>query len=166
MEGSSVIDLRELQLKGEVLEIGRDENYIIYNFLKARGEEISVDIVENEKKFKEESKEKYDNIVLFFFLSTLNSKKERLELIKEIKDYIKFSGGLYIFDIDKKSLKPYKNKIKILFSEENYKELLIVETNPLLVSNLNAVEELIKEDFHIKKSKGLEGVFFLQGERK
>lgn len=166
MEGNSVIDLRELQLSGDVLEIGRDENYIVYNFLKEQGEDISVDIVENEKKFKEESKEKYDNIVLFFFLSTLNSKKEKLELIKEIKEYIKTSGGLYIFDIEKKSLKPYKNKIKILFSEENYKELFIVETNPLLISNLNGVEELIKEDFYIKKSKSLEGVFYLQGERK
>ena len=166
MEAISVIDLRELELMGEVLEIGRDDNYIVYKFLKEQGEEISVDIVENEEKFKEESKAKYDNIVLFFFLSSLNSKKEKLALIKEIKDYIKPAGKLFIFDIEKKSLKPYKNKIKILFSEENYKELLILETNPLLVSNLNSVQELIKEDFYIKKSKSLEGVFLLQRERK
>ncbi|WP_426349602.1 hypothetical protein ACPWSR_18000 [Alloiococcus sp. CFN-8] len=166
MDGTSVIDLRELIFKGEILEIGRDDNYIIYNFLKEQGEEVSVDIVENEEDFKEECKGKYDNIVLFFFLSSLNSKKERLGLIKEIKDYIKPSGELYIFDIEKKSLKPYKNKIKILFSEENYKELLIMETNPFLISDLNSVKELIKEDFHIKEAKSLEGVFILQGERK
>ncbi len=166
MEGASVVDLRNLSLKGEVLEIGRDDNYIVYNFLKEQEEEISVDIVENEQEFKEESKEKYDNVVLFFFLSSLTSKKERIGLIKEIKDYIKPYGGLYIIDIEKKSLKPYKNKIKILFSEENYKELVIVETNPLLISDLNSVEELIKEDFHIKKSKSLEGVYILEGERK
>ena len=150
MGDNSVIDLREVELSGEVLEIGRDENYIVYNFLKSDQKEISVDLVENEKEFKENNKGIYDNIVLFFFLSTLNSKKERLELIKEIKEYMKPGGRLYIFDIDKKPIKPYKNKIKILFSEENYKELFILETNPLLISNLKAIEELIKEDFYIK----------------
>ena len=166
MEGLSVIDLRELQLKGEVLEIGREENYIIYNFLKKQGEEVSVDFVEDERLFRDKARERYDNIILFFFLSTLYSKKDRIELIKEMKEYLKASGKLYIFDIDKKYLRLYKNKIKVLFSDESYKELLIIETNPLLVSNLNAIEELIKEDFHITKTKKLEGVFFLQGERK
>ncbi len=166
MEEEALIDLRSFSLKGDVLDIGRDNNGIIYNYIKNSKDDIIVDLVELPEEIEALKTKTHDNGILFFFLSTLRSNREKKEFLKELASYIKEDGELLLWDIEKRVLKPYKKKIKILLKKEVSREITIIEADPLLASSLRNTEELIREDFELLESKSHNGIYHIRAKRK
>ncbi len=93
-----ILDMSNINFKGNTLDVGINNYGIIYNILKQTESEISVDYyVEN---FNGEYRNQYDNGVLFFSLSQLH-KNEVEDVVKNIWSNVRFGGNLYIWDREK-----------------------------------------------------------------
>lgn len=96
-----ILDMSNINFKGNTLDVGINNYGIIYNILKQTESEISVDYyVEN---FNGEYRNQYDNGVLFFSLSQLHK--------NEVEDVVKIYGAMwdleetYIYGIEKSKKK-------------------------------------------------------------
>ena len=159
MEEEALIDLRSFSLKGDVLDIGRDNNGIIYNYIKNSKDDIIVDLVELPEEIEALKTKTHDNGILFFFLSTLRSNREKKEFLKELASYIKEDGELLLWEIEKRVF-------QILLKKEVSREITIKEADPLLASSLRNTEELIREDFELLESKSHNGIYHIRAKRK
>ncbi len=160
------IDLSDVLLEGNVLDIGSDNYGIIYNLLKiSKDEEICVDYVYNEE---ENSVEKYyyDSAVMFFYFSSLWSKQNKKSLILDIFNFLKDSGELYIWDINKNFNKTFDSCIKVFLPGEQMKSFRYSDHNLLKDTNMINTISLIQNYFDIIETREWEEVYFIKARKK
>ena len=88
-----VINLEDVNIQGDILDVGENNLGIIYNISKEVLEEISIDYVNEETKCKLQSR-KYDACTFFFDLNKMWTSLEKERLIKNVSKYLKNNGEI------------------------------------------------------------------------
>ena len=159
-----VIDMEDVNLKGDILDVGENNLGVIYNLSKEIEEELSLDYVDDERKV-ELQKRKYDACTFFFELNRLWTNIEREKVIKDICSYIKDDGEILIWDINKVRGKVFNNKIKVILPRENVKEFTFKNMNPFSNSNADEIKKILEKYFKIEETKSWEDIFFIRGRK-
>lgn len=155
-----VLDMSNINFKGNTLDVGINNYGIIYNILKQTKNEISVDYyIEN---FNEEYRNQYDNGVLFFSLSQLD-KSETENVIKNIWSNVRFGGNIYIWDREKKRRETVNDKIKVLMPNENEKEIEFIDNSISSEFTINSSKKVLEKYFEIQETKVCDKIIFIKG---
>ena len=157
-----VIDMEDVNLKGDILDVGENNLGVIYNLSKEIEEELSLDYVDDERKVELQNR-KYDACTFFFELNRLWTNIERV--IKDICSYIKDDGEILIWDINKVRGKVFNNKIKVILPRENVKEFTFKNMNPFSNSNADEIKKILEKYFKIEETKSWEDIFFIRGRK-
>lgn len=89
-----ILNLRDVKLKGDVLDVG--ESYgVIYNISKDAIDEVSVDLLEGSIDEKNTYGE-YDTCTVFFYLSSMWRDSSKANLIREASKLVKVGGKIYM----------------------------------------------------------------------
>lgn len=159
-----VIDMEDVNLKGDILDVGENNLGVIYNLSKEIEEELSLDYVDDERKVELQNR-KYDACTFFFELNRLWTNIEREKVIKDICSYIKDDGEILIWDINKVRGKVFNNKIKVILPRENVKEFTFKNMNPFSNSNADEIKKILEKYFKIEETKSWEDIFFIRGRK-
>lgn len=154
-----LINLSNIEFKGDVLDFGGEGAGIIYNLSKNASDEIAIDIVEDKSVPEVEA---YDTAVAFFLLSKFFSKAEREKIIKEAYRYLKSNGELYIWDINKSKGKVFNSSIRAIINRDTIREFQIKEMNLLKESNLYECKKNLEKYFKIVDTKKWEDIYFIK----
>ena len=159
-----VINLEDVIFQGDILDVGEKNLGIIYNISKEANDEISLDYVSSDSKVDLKDR-KYDACTFFFELNKIWTSLEKERLIREISSYIKESGEIFIWDINKERGKIFNNKIKVILQNEKVKEFTFKNLNVLLSSNIEEIKKILEKYFEIEETKAWEDVFFIKGKK-
>ncbi len=159
-----VINLENIIFQGDILDVGEKNLGIIYNISKEAKDEISLDYVSSDSKVELKDR-KYDACTFFFELNKIWTSLEKERLIREISSYIKESGEIFIWDINKERGKIFNNKIKVILQNEKVKEFTFKNLNILLNSNIEEIKKILEKYFEIEETKAWEDVFFIIGKK-
>lgn len=159
-----VINLENINLQGDILDVGERNFGIIYNISKEVEDELSLDYVNSDTKVELKSR-KYDACTFFFDLNKIWTSLEKEKLIKEISSYIKENGEIFIWDINKERGKVFNNKIRVILPKGKIKEFTFRNLNVLLSSNIEEIKKILEKYFEIEETKAWEDVFFIKGKK-
>lgn len=158
------IDLSNIVFSGNLLEVNDRYEGIIYNLFKNSNDEVAVDYLDNEEKKAE--KEFYENIVLFFHISTMRNEKDMEGLIKELCEYMNDEAQIFIWDIEKKRGKIFNGKLEFLLPNERKKEIIIKDINIAKKNESKQIEKILAPYFDIVEKNNWDEVFFLRGKKR
>ena len=157
-----IINLQDLNLQGDILDVGEENFGVIYNISKEVQNEISVDYVSSENK-ENLAHRKYDACTFFFNLNKIWSNLERESLVKEVMHYIKSNGEILIWDINKERGKVFNNKVMVVMPNGKSKEFSIKNLNPFATFNIDDMKKILEKYFKIEETKAWEDIFFIKG---
>lgn len=159
-----VINLEDINLQGDILDVGERNFGVIYNISKDVEDELSLDYVNSESKVELKSRE-YDACTFFFDLNKIWTSVEKEKLIREISSYIKENGEIFIWDINKERGKVFNNKIRVILPKGKFKEFNFKNLNVLLSSNIDEIKKILEKYFKIEDTKAWEDIFFIRGKK-
>lgn len=159
------IDMRNLQIKGDVIDIGVKNYGIIYKMCKETFDEVALDYVIGEEKNLIE-KGQYDTAILFFTLNTLPNNIKRKMLIKEAYNYIREDGEILLWDAKKSFGKSVNLEVDVLFNNCEFERVNIRNMNPTVKLDFLKVKRLISSYFEIVDEKEGKSIFFIRARRK
>lgn len=159
-----VINMENIELKGDVLDVGEKNLGVIYNLSKDIEDELSLDYIDNGSKIELQERE-YDACTFFFELNRFWTNIEREKLIRDVSGYLKENGEILIWDINKERGKVFNNKIKVILPRENIKEFTFKNMNILSSSNVEEIKKILEKYFKIEETKTWEDIFFIKGRK-
>lgn len=159
-----VINLEDVNIKGDILDVGKNNLGIIYNISKEVQEELSIDYVNEDRKCELKNR-KYDACAFFFDLNKIWTSIEKERLIKNISQYLKDNSEILIWDINKQRGKVFKNNIKVILPQKRIKEFTFKNLNILSSNNVDEIKKILENYFEIEETKAYEDFFFIRGKR-
>ncbi|MBE6071122.1 MAG: hypothetical protein E7208_04085 [Clostridium butyricum] len=159
-----IINLKDVSLEGDILDVGENNLGIIYNISKEVKDEVSIDYV-NEDTKDELNNRTYDACTFFFDLNKMWTSIEKERLIRNVSKYLKESGKILIWDINKQRGKVFNNKIKVILPKEKIKEFNFKNLNILSSNNIDEIKKILEKYFEIEETKAYEDVFFIKGRK-
>lgn len=161
-----IINMQREVFTGNVLDIGDENHGIIYNIFKHYNEDATLEYVSCRDENSVIEKNSYDNCIMLFSLSDIWLKTNKKEFIKEVHKFLKDTGIIHIWDIDKPYLKPLKCSIKILLPEEKIKIINIKEFNVFKDTSKESVLKLIKDYFEVIDFKCSDNIYYIKAKKK
>ncbi|MEQ8154540.1 MAG: hypothetical protein ABRQ25_06615 [Clostridiaceae bacterium] len=158
-----VLNLSTLELRGDILDIGNDNNGVIYNIKKYSDIEIVVDCVSEPGEI---TNSNYDICIMFFTLGKINNNKMRQELIEQIYPFLREDGELYVWDIYKKKNEIYNKKIRVIMPGEKIKEFFMRDGNLLKEWTADIAKKNLEQSFDVLETKEWEDIFFIKLKKK
>jgi hypothetical protein len=159
------INMEQEILTGNILDIGKDHHGIVYSLFKQYNDETSVEYVSGKENKELIKKREYDSCVLFFSLSNIWLKYNKRKLIKDIYEFLRENGTIYIWDIDKGYSSFFYAKVKLSLPERKIKEISVRDLNPLKDNSKNSMIKLLQEYFEIVDSKSSDNIYFIKGRK-
>lgn len=165
MEKTLFIDMDYFCIEGDVLDVTKERASVIYSLSKEVMDEICVDYVDDDNK-DVLNRRRYDLCTFFFNLNDIWSNRKRDSIIKEICKYLKESGKIYLWDINKERGEIIDKKIKIKMPDSSFKETDLLNLNPLIQCSYKDLEKVISKYFIIEEEKIWEDMFYIKGTKK
>lgn len=158
------INMQQEVFTGNVLDIGMDNYGIVYNLYKKYNDEASIEYIhgKEEKNFIE--KNSYDSCIMLFSLSQIWFNKNNF--IKDVSEYLKENGTLYIWDINKGYSKIFNAKIKVLVSDKIIKEINISDFNIFKDNSKETVIKVLEKYFKIIDLKSSDNIYYIRCQKK
>ncbi len=156
-----VINMKDIEIEGNILDVGEKNLGIIYNISKEVYDEISVDYV-SEGREERLQLENYDACTFFFELNNIWTYFEKERIIQRVTDYIKDFGKIYIWDINKQRGKFFNNKVKIIMPKGTIRQFTFKNLNPLSSNNCDEIKKIVEKNFKIEETKVWEDIFFIK----
>ncbi|MGL4772720.1 MAG: hypothetical protein ACRC2K_04055 [Clostridium sp.] len=160
-----VMSLKELNIKGDVLDVGGDDFGVIYNVFREVEDEISLDYADFNDKNRLISN-KFDATTFFFVLNDIWPNARREELIGEVISYIKDNGEIYIWDCIKNKGSIINNDIKVLLPNDRLKDFSLKKLNPFTTCTMEEVEKVLEKYCEVVETKQWEEIFYLKAIKK
>lgn len=154
-----VLDMSNINLKGNTLDVGIDNYGVIYNILKQTEDEISVDYYMED--FDREYKNQYDNGILFFSLSQIN-KKNLDEVVKNLWDNVRFGGSLYLWDREKNKKETVNDNIKVIMPNREEKEINFIDNSISSEFTVENTKKILEKYFEIQETKVCDKIIFMK----
>lgn len=153
------ISLEKEIFRGNILDVGMDNNGIIYNVYKYYDEDLDVDYLEGKEDNEILKSEYYDACVLFFSLHNIFNLNKKKKLIKNINQCLRENGYMYIWDVDKKPLKSLKTNVKVSLPDKSLKNLKINCSNPFTNNSKEKIMNILKDSFEVLDTKHSDDIF-------
>lgn len=160
------INLENKPFKGNVLDIGFQNFGIVYNIYKEFNDNASIEYVNGKDEKENIKKGVYDSCILLFSFSSIWLRSSKFKLIKEINDYLKENGALYIWDIDKGFTKVFNSIIKILIPGRKLKEIYIKDLNVIKDSSKENTLSILDPFFDIVDFKASNDIYYIKAVKK
>ncbi|MDP4091143.1 MAG: hypothetical protein Q8930_18005 [Bacillota bacterium] len=158
------IDMRNLDLKGDIIDIGIKNYGIIYKICKQNDDEVAVEYLVDEERTLI-SRERYDTAVLFFCLGMLSG-PDRKKLIKDIGSYIRDYGEIVIWDLNKAPGMLMDLEVEVLMPNDESQIIKLRNLNPVKRIFMEEIRHLVLQYFYITEEKVGKTIFYLRGRRK
>jgi ubiquinone/menaquinone biosynthesis C-methylase UbiE len=156
------ISLEKEIFKGNILDIGFSNHGIIYNIYKQYiDDDTSIEYLEGKEEKLRIEKEQYDVCALFLTLSDMNSTFTRKKLIKDIYNFLKSDGLLYIWDIDKGFAKIFSSIIKIVLPDKSTKQISLRDFNIFKNSSKENTIKILQDYFEILTLKNSDNIYYM-----
>lgn len=166
MMNNIYINLEKEIFAGNILDIGLENNGIVYNIAQKYEENFEIEYLEGKEGKKYIEKGIYDNCILFFSLKNFYNRNAKINLFKDIYKYLKPSGILYIWDIDKGFGKTFKGKIKIALPDKKIKEIYLKNINILNDNSKDTILQLLKsEKFDIISTVCSDNIYYIKSKK-
>ncbi len=161
----STIDLKNINFKGNLLDIGFDNYGVIYNIYKQNNTNVDIKYIsEDENSFVEENY--YDSCALFLSLSKIMSKSKIQKLLNKIYESLKSDGELYIWDVEKKYFKTFNKKINVQLPEGKSREIYIKDLNVFKKNSKQNTVSTIEQYFNIIDIETSEEIYYIKAQKK
>lgn len=161
MNKKIVINMNDIEIKGDILDVSRKNSGIIYKLSKDIQEEISVDYVNEETKNILKPKT-YDACTFFFNLSSLLTNRKKECLIKDVINYLKDNGEIYIWDINKESNGFLDYNIEVALPDGELKKVVFNKYNPFISCKFEEVKKILQKYSIIEETKLWEDIFYIK----
>lgn len=166
MKKNIFISMEREIFRGNILDIGMENQGIFYNIYKQYNDDINVEYISGKEGKKNIHENFYDSCILFFSLNSIWLKNKKRELIKDIYKYLNKDGIIYIWDIDKGYGKIFNGHIKVVIPGSKIKHMDIKELNILKdISKENTIK-LLENYFDIIDSKSSDGIYYIKARKK
>lgn len=162
MKKEVFISLEKEIFKGNVLDIGFSNHGIIYNIYKQYiDDDTSIEYLEGKEEKIRIEKEQYDVCALFLTLSDMKSTLTRKKLIKDIYNFLKLDGLLYIWDIDKGFAKTFNSIIKVVLPDKSTKQISLRDFNILKNSSKENTMKILQNYFEVLTLKNSDNIYYM-----
>lgn len=160
-----MINLEDKYFNGNVLDIGLENNGIVYNLYKHNNKDFNVEYVEGKNETDNIQKNFYDSCIMFLSFSSVLFKLNKKNLIKEIHNYLKDNGVLHIWDINKGYGKTFEGTINVILPDEKVKKIDVKELNVFKDSSYKSVLHLLEENFNIILCKCKNDIYYIEAQK-
>jgi hypothetical protein len=162
------IDLRELDIVGNVLDIGLESCGIMYNIYKLNIKNSNFDVEYSEGKdgVVEIEKDYYNFCVCFFSLRYLMMLKEKNNMIDLISKSLDAEGIVYIWDMNKGYGKYFNGIIRVMLPNRTIKKIRIMDLNIFNDTSMESVTRMLSDKFNILDTKVWDGIYFIKAKKK
>lgn len=160
-----VINMKDIYIEGDILDVAKENTGIIYSISKETEEELSIDYVDAGNKNILRRSE-YDACTFFFNINSIWGIKKRENLFKEVYNYLKETGEIYIWDINKELGKFIDNKVEVVLPGNKVKNIVLKNYNPLITCSFEEVKKNLEKYYEIEETKMWEDIFFIKGVKK
>ncbi|GIM29546.1 hypothetical protein CPJCM30710_22120 [Clostridium polyendosporum] len=158
-----ILDMKDIEFDGDVLDIGKENHGVIYNLTKNSDDEICIDYVDI---LNTEKSNDFKTGVFFFTLSKIWRNSERRELIKEVWEHIGDEGLLYIWDIEKRSKEIINIDIKVLMPKDKTKTFSYKDFNPINECTTELLKKILENYFEIEETKFWDKIYFIKAKKR
>ncbi|WP_097027334.1 hypothetical protein [Clostridium peptidivorans] len=166
MEKNVTLQLEDELFNGNLLDIGMSNTGIIYNMFKEFNVNPTIEYIDGKYEENKIEEKYYDNCVMLFTLSQVYFESSRKELIKNINNYLKEKGKIYIWDVNKGYNKLVNFNIKIISSKTKEKKIIFKDNKIFMNSNKKATLKILSEYFNIIEEIEDEDIYYIKAEKK
>ncbi|MGL4761329.1 MAG: hypothetical protein ACRC6T_11300 [Sarcina sp.] len=157
----TVVNLKYIDLKGDLLDVSLDEAGVIYNLIKSKNkEEVNLSYLHEAK----DTKEKFDCATIFFSLGKLGKVDSKL-LIEDISKLIKSEGELYLWDRIKAKNEIIRDNILVKMPDETERKFQLMNLNPFYEFNYSRCVEFLENEFLIEESLIWDNVIYIKAKK-
>lgn len=153
------VSLEKEVFRGNILDVGLDNNGVIYNVYKYYDEELDVDYLEGRENTENMKSDYYDSCILFFSLHNIVNGRDKKKLFEHISECLRNNGYVYIWDIDKKPLQTFRGNIKVSLPDKTLKDFKINCLNPFTNNSKEKIINVLKEFFEVLDIKHSDNIF-------
>lgn len=162
------IDMRNIDLSGNILDIGLESCGIIYNIYKLKNNEskFETEYIEGSKKIEVAEENYYDCCINFFTFRFIFFPNEKIRYLNRIYEVLKDKGYLYIWDIDKGFGKTFSGKIRVMLPDRRIMTLNFTDNNILKVCSMKDTIKLVEQKFEVIDTRAWDGIYFIKARKK
>jgi hypothetical protein len=153
------ISLEKEIFRGNILDVGMDNNGIIYNVFKYYDEDLDIDYLEGKEDHEILKSHYYDTCILFFSLHNIGNLSKKKRLFQNINQCLRENGYVYIWDVEKKPLKTFKTNIKVSLPDKSLKNIKINCYNPFTNNSKEKIISILKDSFEVLNIKHSDDIF-------
>ncbi|MDF2674308.1 MAG: hypothetical protein K0R09_2576 [Clostridiales bacterium] len=168
MRKSAVINMKDLNIKGNVIDVAVKGNTIVSEIASIalmKTENIgNKDFISWNKKFIPCEEEFYDYAIAFFSLNTIGSKFRLVKILRELKRVLKKEGKVIIWDAYGLGAKPsITYDLKVLISEGDIRKVKYkIVFNPFRTNFESVMKALQRNGFIIQSSSIKDNVYYIE----
>ena len=157
----TVVNLKYIDLKGDLLDVSLDETGIIYNLIKSKNrKEITLNYLKN----LDNKQEKFDCCTIFFSLGKLN-KNDSKSLLKDVGNFLKKDSEIYIWDRIKEKNEIVRDNVFVKLPDDIEKSFQLMNLNPFYEFNYFRCEELLKNEYLIEETLIWDKVIYIKAKK-
>lgn len=168
MKKRAVINLKELNIKGNIIDIAAKGNTIVSEIaatvLTEENNILDKDFISWNKKYIQCEEMVYDYAIAFFSLNTIGNRFKLIKILKELKRVLKMNGRILIWDAYGTGIKPSVNyELKVLISEGDIKRIKCrVKFNPCRVTFNGLLKLLKRNGFKVQNSRIMDNIYYIE----
>ncbi|EET86846.1 conserved hypothetical protein [Clostridium carboxidivorans P7] len=166
MKKEIFLNMENQIFKGNVLDIGFENNGIIYNVCKEGSEDININYITGKEEETNVKNNFYDICILFFSFSSIWFKMNKKSFIKNIYNYLNKDGILYIWDIDKGYKKTFSGTINVTIPGNKIKQIKIKDLNIFKDNSKDNTVSILENYFDITEGNALNGIYYIKAKKK
>ena len=165
MKNEILIDLENVNIGGNILDIGFSNYGIAQSLFKNGADEVSVDYVEGKDAKKQIEEDFYDTCIIFFCLSGMGLKYSRKKILLEATKHLKLGGILHIWDLDKPRGKIFRGKLKVVLPGRVYKNIKITDLNIVKDTSFISMKQTVEKYFEIMEANSWDNIYCIKGKK-
>lgn len=151
---------------GNILDVTRDNEGIIYSIYKQQGENEEVDYIDNNQGESSLYDDYYDSCVMFFSFNLIPSIRKKKILLKRINKALKKDGYMYIWDINSPIFSIKNKEIRAALPDRTFKDIKIKCNNLFTNNSKDKIIDIISNYFSIEEIRSCKDVYSLVCKRK
>ncbi|MBE6048200.1 MAG: hypothetical protein E7213_07365 [Clostridium sp.] len=159
------INMNDVKIKGDILDLSSENSGIVYSISKDVEEELCVDYVNSDDR-DVLSERKYDACTFVFNLNKIFGSIRKAKVIKEVINYLKDNGEIYIWDVNKERGKIIDYKINVALPGGDMKTLILKNYNLISSCKYEEIKKMLQKYVQIEETKVWEDIFFIKAVKK
>lgn len=168
MRKSAVINLKDLNIKGNIIDVAAKGNTIVSEIaatvLMEDEETLDKDFIPWNRKSISCEEGIYDYAIAFFSLNTIGNRFKLVKIIRELKKVLKKDGRILIWDAYRTGIRPSViYELKVLILDGNIRRVKCrIKFNPFRVSFNGVMKMLKRNGFTIHNNSIMDNIYHIE----